>query len=104
MVLCIVAINLGLVLLCLCSVWYLGQIRKTLQELNHSLAELQYHCYRSLHLSPPSTTAGQRGTQNLRHQYRHLEASLIRLQRFRALVQLLQRLDLMQNLIPRRFF
>lgn len=96
----IVILNLGLVLTCLCSAWYLRQLRKTLQGITQSCNEIQYHCYRSLHISPPSTTAGQRGTQSLRYQYRDLEASLLRLQRFKALVQLLRNWDQLQK----RFF
>ncbi|MEB3273164.1 MAG: hypothetical protein ACO4CG_06685 [Prochlorothrix sp.] len=90
----ILSVNLGLTVLCLYSAWKLRQIRLLLQDLNAALTRIQYHCYRNLHISPPSTSAGRRGTQELRHNYQHLEAALLRLQRVQTILQLLQQLGL----------
>lgn len=76
----VVVINLILSLLGFYVAWQLWCLRQVFLQAEQNILTAERNTYNVLHGAPDYIVVGQRGTNALRHQYRHLERQLEQLQ------------------------
>jgi hypothetical protein len=91
MVTIVLIVNTLIALLCLYVAWQVWKLRLILANVADTLIAVERNTYAVLHGAPNAIIQGQRGTRQLRKQYRQLQTQLSQAERVLALLSLGQR-------------
>lgn len=84
----VLIVNALIALLCLYVAWQVWNLRRVLANVADTLISVERNTYAVLHGAPNAIIKGQRGTRQLRKQYRQLQTQLQRAEQVLGLLSL----------------
>ena len=84
----VLIVNVLIALLCLYVAWQVWNLRRVLANVADTLISVERNTYAVLHGAPKAIITGQRGTRQLRKQYRQLQTQLQRAEQVLGLLSL----------------
>ncbi|MBD1938372.1 hypothetical protein [Microcoleus sp. FACHB-68] len=99
----VLIVNALIALLCLYVAWQVWNLRRVLANVADTLISVERNTYAVLHGAPNAIIKGQRGTRQLRKQYRQLQTQLQRAEQVLGLLSLGQTAWRRRSTVVRRF-